>query len=341
MAATLVTIAVSHYCEKARWSLDRAGRPYVEKAYSPGAHRAATALHGGTSTPLLVTKDGVLKESTDIVRWADEGLFLAGDDAAAVAELVADFDARLGPATRALAYIYVTADTETFARVVTPGGEPTVASRALAMGIVPLMRRALGLNEPGAEANARATIDAVFADVADRLADGRRYLVGDTFSAADMTFAALAAPRSTWTTSSAAAAAAAVCRRDWTRCAKSTERRRRARLWRGCTRRSVGRRGRRRSRKVRSRKARRRSRKVRSRKARREATGSFFGQLSQKGCRRWAFVGEGACVFFFTSVEPENPWFTFLIGLIWLVPSPARPRLLPTHATHAPLRPTS
>lgn len=194
MAATLVTIAVSHYCEKARWSLDRAGRPYVEKAYSPGAHRAATALHGGTSTPLLVTKDGVLKESTDIVRWADEGLFLAGDDAAAVAELVADFDARLGPATRALAYIYVTADTETFARVVTPGGEPTVASRALAMGIVPLMRRALGLNEPGAEANARATIDAVFADVADRLADGRRYLVGDTFSAADMTFAALAAP---------------------------------------------------------------------------------------------------------------------------------------------------
>jgi glutathione S-transferase len=34
----------------------------------------------------------------------------------------------------------------------------------------------------------------VFDAVAARLADGRRFLVGDRFSAADLTFAALAAP---------------------------------------------------------------------------------------------------------------------------------------------------
>lgn len=38
------------------------------------------------------------------------------------------------------------------------------------------------------------TIRRVFAEIGERLADGRRFLVGDRFSAADFTFAALAAP---------------------------------------------------------------------------------------------------------------------------------------------------
>ena len=37
-------------------------------------------------------------------------------------------------------------------------------------------------------------IDRVFEDIAARLAGGRRYLVGDRFTAADLTLAALAAP---------------------------------------------------------------------------------------------------------------------------------------------------
>ena len=31
MAARLVTIPISHFCEKARWALDRAGVDYVEQ----------------------------------------------------------------------------------------------------------------------------------------------------------------------------------------------------------------------------------------------------------------------------------------------------------------------
>ena len=47
---------------------------------------------------------------------------------------------------------------------------------------------------PEGVARSRQRLEQLFAEVGERLADGRRYLVGDTFTAADLTFAALAAP---------------------------------------------------------------------------------------------------------------------------------------------------
>ncbi|MEZ4340912.1 MAG: hypothetical protein R3B82_30175, partial [Sandaracinaceae bacterium] len=44
----LVTIAFSHYCEKARWALDLRRVPYRERRYLPAMHLLATrrALRG-------------------------------------------------------------------------------------------------------------------------------------------------------------------------------------------------------------------------------------------------------------------------------------------------------
>ena len=36
--ARLVTIGISHFCEKARWGLEWTGVRYVEEAHAPGMH---------------------------------------------------------------------------------------------------------------------------------------------------------------------------------------------------------------------------------------------------------------------------------------------------------------
>ena len=69
----LVTIPISHYCEKARWALERAGIPYREERHVQGIHRvAARRAGGGATVPVLVTPDGVLGESEAILAWVDE-----------------------------------------------------------------------------------------------------------------------------------------------------------------------------------------------------------------------------------------------------------------------------
>ena len=48
----LITIPVSHYCEKTRWALKRLQIPFVEERHMPPFHRFATrSLKDTTATP--------------------------------------------------------------------------------------------------------------------------------------------------------------------------------------------------------------------------------------------------------------------------------------------------
>ena len=68
----LVTIPISHYCEKARWALDRAGMPYREVPHVQGIHHVASRLGVARGTvPVLVTHYGAIGESEEIVAWVD------------------------------------------------------------------------------------------------------------------------------------------------------------------------------------------------------------------------------------------------------------------------------
>jgi len=203
MTYRLITIPVSHYCEKARWALDRLGLPYREEGHLPLLHWTATRPLGNRRTvPILLRGREIWDDSTDILLHLDTQsrpeAHLYPDDPAQRAEVLAledRFDEKLGPATRRWAYFHLLPDKALALRAVGAG----VGKVELALGsaMFPLARLLLhrGLNiTPQSAQRSLERIDALYAEVAERLADGRKFMVGERFSAADLAFAALSAP---------------------------------------------------------------------------------------------------------------------------------------------------
>jgi glutathione S-transferase len=205
--ARLITIPFSHYCEKARWALDRGGVPYVEDGHLPIFHapharrarRAAGHPGGGRSVPVLVTDAGTYADSTEIAAYVDgrrPGTLRPADPAARAEALALEdeLDRQLGPAARRWAYHHLLPNRAAAARlaVAVPRWE-YLAFRAARPLAVAMLRRAMAIT-PAGVARSQLKLDAAFALIDDRLGDGRRYLVGDRFTIADLTFAALAAP---------------------------------------------------------------------------------------------------------------------------------------------------
>jgi glutathione S-transferase len=200
---TLVTISISHYCEKARWALDRAGIAYEERRHLPALHRVAVKRAGGNLTaPVLVCEDGVLPDSADIIAWADGRLAperrLIPDEPgeAAQARALADaYDERFGPETRRWVYYGLRGRRDLAGPSLTEG-VPAWQRRTFRMTYAPLsfaVNKVLDIT-PQTAAESDRRMRAVLDEVAQRLADGRPYLLGERFTIADLTFAALAAP---------------------------------------------------------------------------------------------------------------------------------------------------
>lgn len=198
----LITIPISHFCEKARWALERAGVPYRERAHLQVFHRFAVRRAGGNGTaPVFVWDGQVLADSADILdaasAHAPPARRLFPEDPRAAAEVRAlerDFDARLGPEGRLWMY-YEMRGRGDLARRYGCTGIPGWQRRLLPLvypAAVRIIDRALGVR-PETAARAEATVRATFDEVAERLADGRPFLWGERFTAADLTFAALAA----------------------------------------------------------------------------------------------------------------------------------------------------
>lgn len=192
-----MAIPLSHYCEKARWALERAGIEYEQDGHFQGLHRIHAKLAGGgIKVPVLVTGEGVLDDSTDILRWVDtklaENQRLVPESARAEVEaLEEEFDEGLGIEGRRWMYA-VTLGTDIPRRY----GLDQVP--AWERRIVPLLLPVVGSYiarlldaEPDKADEAMAEVERAFDRVDALLSDGRRYLVADRFTAADLTFAAL------------------------------------------------------------------------------------------------------------------------------------------------------
>ncbi|MGO9321264.1 MAG: glutathione S-transferase family protein [Solirubrobacteraceae bacterium] len=198
----LITIPISHYCEKARWALERVGMPYREERHVQGIHRlAARRAGGGATVPVLVTPERAIGESQEILAWVDgrtpqeHRLFPEEPEARSeVDRLCRRFDEELGPKGRRLMYVHMLAQRELALRF-NNEGVPAWEDRTIRYGwplIARFVRRALDIR-PGIEIEDEAAVWRELDCVAELLADGRPYLCGERFGAADLTFAALSA----------------------------------------------------------------------------------------------------------------------------------------------------
>jgi glutathione S-transferase len=198
----LITIPISHYCEKARWALERAGIAYREERHIQGIHMLyAKRAGGGITVPVLVTSDGTLGESEEILHWVDartpdeRRLFPAdGDRRAEVERISRRLDAELGPRGRRLMYVHMLRVKDMLLEF-NNTGVPRWEDRFMRSGfalVTPVVKRRLAIR-PGVEVADEAAIWRELEWVAELLADGRPFLSGERFGAADLTFAALSA----------------------------------------------------------------------------------------------------------------------------------------------------
>jgi glutathione S-transferase len=197
----LYHIQVSHYNEKARWALDYKGIPHVRKAPPPMFHTAwAFAMTRTITFPVLKLNGTAIGDSTRIIealeRSHPEPRLYPEDpgERARALELEEFFDEELGPHIRRALFAEVTRDPELFAQVAAPTGGRVVHAgfKATAPLAGPLLRLRYGIKPETAEegwSKTYAAMDRLETEVGDR-----DYLVGDGFTVADLTAAALFFP---------------------------------------------------------------------------------------------------------------------------------------------------
>lgn len=198
---TLYQFPISHYCEKVRWALDFKGVPHRTENWLPGLHlRKTRGFVPRTSVPILQTGDQVIQGSGEILSWLDErypdrALTPADPGLRARAlEWEVWADEELGVHVRRFAYHTLLEYPELVQPFFTRGGKwwwkPFVRLTFPKMRQV--MRRFMAIDDEGAD-ESRRHIEAALETLSRELS-GRDYLVGDTFTRADLAAAALVAP---------------------------------------------------------------------------------------------------------------------------------------------------
>lgn len=195
-------LQISHYNEKVRWTLDYKRIPHLRRSLLPALHSIkAKRLTGDTdTTPVLTLEGRAIGDSTQIIaaleqRWPAPPLYPADEAQRRRAlELEEFFDEELGPHIRRAAYHELLPNPGEVVPLFTH--DQRLPARILIRATFPLlrtgMRRRMDIYGPAAEESRHKTVAAM-----DRLEEEigpSGYLVGDSFSVADLTAAALFYP---------------------------------------------------------------------------------------------------------------------------------------------------
>jgi glutathione S-transferase len=200
----LYVFAISHYCEKARWALDYLDIDYDTYFAAPGEHREIALKLGlkVSGLPFLTAAGEVIQGSADIVSWADAnaatgaGSLTPGSLSTECADIEKRLDDVLGVHIRRYYYSEALVDHPGSVRPIFTRDLPLLQklkTRASWSVIRKLMIKGMDLG-PAQGQESRGIVDAELHWLDSLLAGGRDFLVGETFSRADVAAASLLAP---------------------------------------------------------------------------------------------------------------------------------------------------
>ena len=191
-------IPLSHFSEKARWALDYKGIAHRRRVLGPDYLIRAWRATGQGKLPILWLDDRAIADSTRIIaaleeRYPEPPLY-PRDVAALQRALVLEdnFDETLGPAVRAaIVTPLFRNDPDVALRVLTTGMPARAYQRLRALRrIFPMYYRFRHkMRDAKLEADC-ATVDAALGRI-EQERQGRPYLVGNEFTVADLTAAAM------------------------------------------------------------------------------------------------------------------------------------------------------
>jgi glutathione S-transferase len=198
-APLLWHIPLSHFSEKVRWALDYKRIAHHRKVLGPDYLIRAWRATGRGTLPIIFLDGRAIGDSTHIIAALEERYPqspLYPDEAAKLGALALEdyFDEQLGPALRAAIITPLFRNDPDIALRVLTTGMPDKAYQTLRplKKVFPVYYRLRHRIRDAKLETDRATVDAAL-DRIEQQRQGRAYLVGDGFTVADLTAAAMLA----------------------------------------------------------------------------------------------------------------------------------------------------
>jgi glutathione S-transferase len=195
-------LPISHFSEKVRWALDWKRVPHRRRVMPPGLHPFGGLLltrGKGFTMPVLDADGRRIGDSTAIIGWLEERFPdrpLYPVDKARALELEDWFDENVGPYARQWGFNALLTEPEAVRQFAVKQTEwapvqvPTAAFAPISKAF--LAARYSVANEAGVQEARRRLVQGL--DRLEAELDGANFLVGDRFSVADLTAAALFYP---------------------------------------------------------------------------------------------------------------------------------------------------
>lgn len=190
----------SHYCEKARWALDYKGVPYTAEVIMPGFHVITLRkIAKDTSVPVLIDEQEVIQGSGEIISYLDSKYPekrltpLNKDHEKECIEIENLVDKDIGETIRQILYNYLLAYPDFICYCFTHS--MPAYKQMMFRALYPVLKRKIYQTYVISDQEvkiARQKFDQTM-DMLAKLLEGKKYLVGDQFSRADITVASMLA----------------------------------------------------------------------------------------------------------------------------------------------------